>query len=77
MNYLQQKIADYYALTEEQIAAAVFDFHIEMEQKYGCAVKGHTSSGWSLKNTASAFNVSIGRASMWLKKHREGFNGAN
>jgi hypothetical protein len=77
MNYIQQVIRDYHLMSEETRASAVHEFHIEQEKACGCAVKGHKSTGWSLKETAKAFNVSIGRASMWLKKHRETYNGTN
>ncbi len=77
MTYIQQVIRDYHSLSEETRAYAVHEYHIEQEKAWGCAVKGHKSTGWSLKETAKAFNVSTGRVSMWLKKHRETYNGAN
>lgn len=62
---------------EENIARKMFTWQEDViakfainqlkRKKYGAAVKGHDSEGWSQKNTAEALSVSTGTISMDLK----------
>ena len=76
MNNIQQIISNYYALTKEQLAKEVFNFHIEMELKCGCKVKGHiTSETWGIEDTAHSFNMSKGMVAQLLHRHKAVING--
>ena len=76
MNKIQQMIADYYALSKEELAEEVFLFHMEQVQRYGCRIKGCLGSGlWGVVDTAHSFNISKGMVSQLLQRHRAKLNG--